>query len=85
MLLTLPPAAAPRSIVVAAPNVTPMLRLLVEGGGMLEIVNVTAFDPVPVALVADTMMLNVPPVPGVPEISPVMVLTLSPAGSPVAP
>ena len=41
-------------------------------------------DPVPAALVALNVTLDVPAVVGVPEMTPVVVLTESPAGSPVA-
>ena len=41
--------------------------------------------PVPPLLVALSMIVDVPPTVGVPEISPVEVFTVSPAGSPVAP
>ena len=48
-------------------------------------VNVSVALPVPPALVALMVTLYVPAVVGVPEISPVLVLTVKPAGSPVAP
>ena len=40
--------------------------------------------PVPLAFVAVMLPLNVPAVVGVPEITPVLVFTLKPVGSPVA-
>ena len=41
-------------------------------------------EPVPVALVALTVTLKLPAAVGVPEMTPVVVLTDSPAGKPVA-
>ena len=41
--------------------------------------------PVPPLLVALSVTLDVPAADGVPEITPVVVLTVSPAGSPLAP
>ena len=57
---------------------------LVITGGPWVIVNVTTMLPMPVAFVADTVTDDVPAVVGVPEIRPVAVLTLNPAGKPVA-
>ena len=51
-------------------------------GGLIVKVNV--WLPVPPALVALVVTVYVPAVVGVPEINPVLVLTLKPAGSPVA-
>ena len=51
-------------------------------GGLIVKVNVRL--PVPPALVALMVTVYVPAVVGVPEINPVLVLTLKPAGSPVA-
>jgi hypothetical protein len=48
------------------------------------IVNVNGRVPVPKVLVALSVMLEAPDVVGVPEISPVPVLTESPVGRPVA-
>ena len=45
---------------------------------------VTGKLPVPAALVAVTVALNVPLTLGVPEINPLLVLTLNPAGNPLA-
>jgi hypothetical protein len=47
-------------------------------------VKVSVALPVPPALVALIVTLNVPAVVGVPEINPVLVFTLRPAGNPVA-
>ena len=52
------------------------------GGGLIVKVNVAL--PVPPALVALIVTLYVPAVVGVPEINPVLVFTVKPAGSPVA-
>lgn len=49
------------------------------------IVMVTALLPVPPSLVALTVTMNVPLAVGVPEIRPVLVFTLNPAGNPLAP
>ena len=51
----------------------------------MAIVMVTAWVPVPDALVAVTVAEDVPRVVGVPEIRPVVGFTLSPAGRPLAP
>jgi hypothetical protein len=56
---------------------------LIVGIGLL-IVKVSVALPVPPALVALMVTLYVPAVVGVPEISPVVVFTANPAGSPVA-
>lgn len=48
-------------------------------------VKVSVALPVPPALVALIVTLYVPAVVGVPEISPVLVFTVKPAGNPVAP
>ena len=48
------------------------------------IVKVSVALPVPPALVALMVTLYVPAVVGVPEINPVLVFTVKPAGSPVA-
>ena len=60
------------------------VRGLVITGGAGLIVNVSVALPVPHALVALMITLYVPAVVGVPEITPVVVFTLRPAGSPVA-
>jgi hypothetical protein len=44
--------------------------------------NVKVADPVPAALVALTVTLNVPAAVGIPEMTPVVVLTENPAGHP---
>ena len=59
----------------------PALEMTGAGG---LIVNVNVFVPVPPALVALKLTLEVPAVVGVPEIKPVVVLIDKPAGSPVA-
>jgi hypothetical protein len=51
-------------------------------GGLM--VKVSVALPVPPALVALMVTLYVPAVVGVPEINPVLVFTVNPAGSPVA-
>ena len=60
-----------------------VVALVITGGGGL-IVKVKVALPVPLLLVALMVTLYVPAVVGVPEINPVLVLTLKPAGSPVA-
>ena len=54
------------------------------GSGTFAMENVTTKLPVPVALVAFTVVVNVPTAVGEPEISPVAVLIESPGGKPVA-
>jgi len=58
--------------------------LVMTGGGGL-IVKVSVAVPVPLAFVALIVTLYVPAAVGVPEIKPVFVLTVRPAGRPVAP
>jgi len=60
-----------------------LLALVMTGaGGTTVIVNDAV--PVPPAFVATNDTVAVPAVAGVPEIAPVLVLTLNPAGSPLA-
>ena len=61
------------------------MALVITGvaGGLIVIVKVAL--PVPPALVALIVTVNVPEAVGVPEIAPVDVFTVKPAGSPVAP
>ena len=54
-------------------------------GAAAEMVSVRVAVPVPVALVALSVTVDVPAALGVPEINPVLVLTDKPAGNPVAP
>ena len=54
-------------------------------GAESDMVNTTVWLPVLVALVADTVVLYVPAVVGVPEITPVLVSTLNPGAKPDAP
>jgi hypothetical protein len=61
------------------------VRELVMTGAAGLMVKVSVALPVPPALVALIVALYVPAVVGVPEISPVVVFTVKPAGSPVAP
>ncbi len=49
-----------------------------------EIVSVKAALPVPILFVALSVTVDVPAVVGVPEINPVLLVTVSPAGKPVA-
>jgi hypothetical protein len=58
--------------------------LVITGVLAALIVKVNVADPVPAALVALNVTLDVPPAVGVPEIRPFAVLTESPAGNPVA-
>ena len=57
--------------------------MITGGGGLIVKVNVAL--PVPPLLVALIVTLYVPAVVGVPEINPVLVFTLKPAGNPLAP
>ena len=54
------------------------------GGVGAFIVQAKVAEPVPPALVALNVTLEVPAAVGIPEITPVVVLTESPAGNPVA-
>ncbi len=58
---------------------------LVMTGFAMAIVSVRVALPVPVPFVALSVTLDVPAALGVPEMRPVVVLTLNPVGSPVAP
>jgi len=53
--------------------------------GTAMTVSVSVFVPVPALFVALRVMVERPPLLGVPEISPVVVLTVRPEGRPVAP
>jgi hypothetical protein len=70
-------------------NALPRVPLAMAGlviTGKPRIVRVRVAVPVPALLVALNETVDVPPAPvGVPEITPVLVLTARPAGSPVAP
>jgi hypothetical protein len=57
---------------------------LVVGNRLYPAVKTKVAEPVPFALVALSVTLEVPAAVGVPEITPVVVLTESPAGNPVA-
>jgi hypothetical protein len=62
-----------------------VLALVIVGTGLAAaIVIVKVAEPVPVPFVALIVTLLVPAAEGVPEITPVLVLTLRPAGRPVA-
>jgi hypothetical protein len=61
-----------------------MSGLVTTGGGGLLIVKVNVALPVPPELVALMVTLYVPAAVGVPEITPVVVFTVNPPGSPVA-
>jgi hypothetical protein len=53
--------------------------------GTAVTVSVSVVFPVPALFVALSVIVETPPLFGVPEISPVVVLTVRPAGRPVAP
>jgi hypothetical protein len=60
------------------------VALVIAGtGGAIAIANVAL--PVPVALVALNVTADAPAAVGVPEITPVLVLTFKPGGNPLAP
>ena len=61
-----------------------VVALVMTGAGA-AMVRVSVAMPVPVELVALSVMVEVPAAVGVPEISPLEVLTDRPEGSPVAP
>ena len=83
-LVNEPERPVDKSIVPPAVNATFDVNPLAVGGGRLAMVIETAKLPVPLALVAETMTFEVPLTVGVPDIKPVVVLTESPAGKPVA-
>ena len=58
---------------------------LVITGAATAIVSVSVAFPVPAPFVALSVTVDVPAVVGVPEINPVVLLTDSPLGNPVAP
>jgi hypothetical protein len=65
---------------------TPLAVVALVITGKPVMVSVRVAVPVPTLLVALSVTVDVPPVPvGVPEITPVVVLTDKPAGNPVAP
>ena len=61
----------------------PVVALLIEGAGGLTVI-VSVAVPVPPAFVAPRLTVEVPVAVGVPEITPVVVFTVSPVGKPVA-
>ena len=61
-----------------------VVELVMEGAGGAFIVIAKAVDPVPPALVALIVALVLPVTVVVPEITPLLVLTVSPVGRPVA-
>ena len=65
------------------PQVSVILNQLASTGASAMVIFRVA-DPVPVTLDADIVTLDVPAVVGVPEITPVVLFTLRPAGKPVA-
>jgi hypothetical protein len=67
------------------PAVPEALTALVIAGGVGRTVMVSVALPLPPALLALMVELNVPVTLGVPLITPVLVLTLKPVGRPVAP
>ena len=69
----------------AAPTVPAAVVPLVITGGATLTASVSVALPVPVPLVALMVTLEVPAAVGVPEMRPVLVFTVSPAGRPVAP
>ena len=71
-------------IVTAVPTGPEVGFRLIITGVTTEIVSVRVAVPVPVALVALSVTVDVPAAVGVPEIIPVDVFTDSPAGNPVA-
>jgi hypothetical protein len=69
----------------AAPTVALAVATLVIEGAAITTLNVSVALPAPVAFVALSVTVDVPVAVGVPEISPLLVLTLKPAGNPAAP
>ena len=68
----------------ALPTVPVAVVALVITGAAALIVKTSVAEPVPLAFVALIVTLDVPAVVGVPEMIPVAVLTLRPAGNPLA-
>ena len=62
-----------------------LVALVITGAAGLLIVSVSVAVPVPPAFVALNVTVALPVAVGVPEINPLVVLTVSPAGSPAAP
>lgn len=62
----------------------PLAVNALEITGVAVTVSTRVALPVPAALVAPNVMFVCPAVVGIPEITPVVVLTVSPAGNPVA-
>ena len=69
----------------ATPTVNMALLALVIAGAGTETVKVSVAVPVPPPLLALKVTVEVPAAVGVPEITPVAVFTVNPAGNPVAP
>ena len=67
------------------PNATELGVMLSSACATLAIVSVRVPFPVPALFVALSVTFEMPAAVGVPEMRPVLVLTLSPAGKPVAP
>ena len=66
------------------PELTEALRTLtILPDVVLATVNVKLLEPVPLALLAESVIVLVPAVVGVPEITPVVELRLKPDGRPV--
>ena len=81
----IPVTDAVRSYDAGVLNGTVMPKGVAVGVGWLDMVIATANVPVPDAFVALTMAFVVPRVVDEPEMRPVMVFTVNPAGRPVAP
>ena len=82
--LTFPLTTAARLMVTGVKNGVFTLTPDTPGKGTFAIKNVTAAEPVPEAFIARTVALKVPTALGLPEISPLEVLTDMPGASPVA-
>jgi hydrogenase/urease accessory protein HupE len=61
-----------------------VVALVITGAGM-AMVSVKVALPVPVLFIALSVTVELPAAVGAPEINPVVLLTVSPAGKPVAP
>jgi hypothetical protein len=69
----------------AVPTVPFAVFALAITGGPAAMLSVSGAVPVPFALVALRVTVDVPDAVGVPKISPVVLFTVSPLGNPVAP
>ena len=85
MLENCPLTAVVKSIGVGVLKPTVALRAATVGAGGFTLVNTSDCVPLPMAFAALMVAVNEPVCVGMPEIRPVLVLTLKPPGRPLAP